>query len=133
MPEITIKDLRQRHIEAFLRARREIRNGWNDIGADELATTLVGFATELGKAKLEADKYRAVIQEFVQGLAKREERRGEISAAEEDGIRVRAAARCEWFDDLDEDDVPDLKAWEVDQLSDQIAGEVNAAYEVPKN
>lgn len=133
MAEITIEDLRQRHIEAFLEARRAIKEGIANLNTEAYAVALLGFATELAKQKLDSEKYRASLAEFASGLVALDERRGDITQAEQDGVNVRAAARCGWFDDLDEDDVGDLEPWRVDQLSTEIIGRFNDAMTVPEN
>lgn len=134
MPTIIIEDLRQRHIEDFLRARRDVRNGWTALDTDRLMAAILSFAKQLGKADLEADKYSTALREAVQALGRRAERQDQVTAIEEDGIRLRAAIRCGWFgDELTEDDVGDLHGWEVDQLSTAVAERFNEAMTVPKN
>ncbi len=134
MTEITIKDLKQRHIEAFLKARREIKEGYADFNAETFAAALSNLAVELEKKAIDKDKFNVTLAQYTQGLLAMDERRGELSAAEMDGVSVRAAARCGWFgDDLKEEDVPELTPYEVDRLSTAVADTFNAAYEVPKN
>jgi len=133
MAEITIKDLKQRHIEDFLRARRDIQVGRAELNQQSYSDALVGFAAALIKKKVEGDEFRDALAKFVEGLLAMGEREQALTIIEEAGVRVRAAARCEWFDDLDEDDVGDLPAWEVDQLSDTVADAFNEAMTVPKN
>lgn len=133
--DITITDLRQRHIEEFLRARRDIRAGIADLTPGEYADVLVGFAQSLAKKKITGEEYAATLTQYVNGLvAMQEQHSGEITVTEEDGIRVRAAARCGWFGDgLDEDGVDDLYGWQVDELSDKVTEAFNEALTVPKN
>lgn len=132
--DITITDLRQRHIEDWLKARRDIRAGIADLTSGEYADTMVGFAQSLVKKKITGDEYAVTLEKFVNGLLALREARGEITVTEEDGIRVRAAARCGWFgDELDEDGVSDLYAWQVDELADKVTETFNEALAVPKN
>lgn len=133
MPDITIKDLKQRHIEEFLKARRDILNQSAGLDADGFATSLAGFAVQLAKKGLESEQYDTALAEFVRGLGAVQERAQDVTNAEEDGLRVRAAARCGWFDDLEEEGVGDLEPWRVDQLSDEIATRFNDAMTVPEN
>ncbi len=134
MPDITIKGLKQRHIEEFLEARREIKLGIADTDARAFATALMGFAMELAKQGLKPEQYNATITEYAQGVTRIESRRGELTAAEEDGIRVRAAVRVGWFgDELVEDDIAEMEPWRVDQLADAVAEKFNEAFEVPEN
>jgi len=132
MPEITIKDLRQRHIEDFLRERRNIANDSAGLDADKFAAALVAFAREAAKS-LDGTDFASAMSEYVRGLTAIHEQRDTLTAIEEDGVRVRAAARCGWFDGLDEGDVPGLEPWRVDQLSTEIAERFNEARTAPKN
>lgn len=133
MADITIKDLKQRHIEDFLRARRDIQIGQSDLGPKDYSDALVGFAAALVKKKVEGDAFREALGKFVEGLLAMQERRAGLTAIEESGVRVRAAARCGWFEELTEDGVGDLAGWEVDQLSDAVAERFNEAMTVPKS
>jgi len=133
MAEITIKDLRQRHIEAFLKARRDIAAGRAGLTPEGYSDALVGFAGQLIKQQVEGEQFTATLGKFVEGLLAMQERQRALTAIEEAGVRVRAAARCGWFDGLDEDDVGDMHGWEVDQLSDAVAERFNEAMTVPKN
>lgn len=133
MAEITITDLRQRHIEDWLAARRDVRAGKANLTPQGFSTALVGFATTLAKKQIEGEEFRAALDSFVRGLLAMQEQREALSAYEENGVRVRAAARCGWFDELDEGAVGDLQPWEVDQLSDAVTDAFNEAVTVPKN
>ena len=133
MAEITIKNLKQRHIEAFLAARRDIKNKRAGLDPESFAASLASFAVQLSSKKLTTEQYDTALAQFVNGMNGVYERRQEITQAEQDGVNVRAAARCGWFDELDADDVGDLEAWRVDQLSTEIVDLFNEAVTVPEN
>jgi len=134
MAEITIKDLKQRHIEEFLAARRAIRNDRMRLTPKDFGEVLATFAVTLAKKELKPEQYATALDRYVQGLGLLAQQREELSGPEEDGLRVRAAARCGWFgNDMTEDGVGDLAAWEVDALSNAVTETFNAAYEIPKN
>ena len=133
MAEIVIKDLRQRHIEDFLKERREIQAGLSGLTPASFGDALVGFAAALKKAVIEKEEYNVTLAQFVTGLISLDERRTEISQVEMNCVNVQAAIRCEWFDDLAEDAVGDLEAWRVTELSNEITALINDALTVPKN
>lgn len=133
MAELAIEKLKQRHIEGFLEAVRDLRRSKISVTPEQLSASMTDFAVALMKAKVEGGEFAHALAEYRRGLLEIEKRASDLTVPEEDGVRVRAAARCEWFSDFDEDDVDDMEPWRVDELSSQITEAFNAAMEMPKN
>lgn len=129
-------DLRQRDVEAYFRAEREIRAGLHKVGGDEHASALISFTTELLKAKpkMEREKFSAAVSLFQRGLLIQDERMGVLGEVETCGVYVRAAVRCEWLSQeeakIEENDVGDMHPGVVLFLSGEIQKEIAMSYEV---
>lgn len=133
MTEFAIKDLKQRHIEAFHQAQRDVKAGRASLDADSYGEQLAAFVAELSKAGVKPEQFQAALAEFGRGVMALDARQNELTGRESEGVRVRAACRCGWFEELSEDDVGDLEPWRVSQLDDEIVERYKAAYDVPKN
>jgi len=133
MADITIGNLTQRQLEDFLQAERDVEAGRSGMGPQQFSEALAGFATALLKEEMDPQQYNIALGKFVEGLALFGQRRDDLKQIERDGARVRAAARCGWFDDLDEEAVNDMAPWEVDQLGTAVLDRCNEAVTVPKN
>jgi len=133
MAEIKIKELKQRHVEHFLRTRREIQAGMSGLTPQGYGDALVGFAGALKAQKLEPGEFAVTLEKYVTGLLKIDEQKSDITQLEMNGVNVRSAARLDWFDDLVEAAVDDMEPWRVIQLSDEIIQLYNDALTVPKD
>jgi hypothetical protein len=134
MPDIKIEKLTQRQLEEFVQARRDIVAGRAALTPESFADALLAFATELTKQELEPDEFKAALNTYRQGVFELDQRSAEVSVHEEEGIRVRAAARCGWFGDaLAEEDVGDFEPWRVSQIDDDIVAFYKKATTAPKN
>lgn len=137
MTEIKIEKLTQRHLEEWIQARRDIVLGRANLNTESYGDAMLTFATELTKelVKIEdgAERFKDVLAEYRIGLFELDRRSEEVSKHEEEGMRVRAAARRGWFDDLAEEDVDDLAPWEVSRIDDQIVAFYKEATSAPKN
>jgi hypothetical protein len=129
-----LPDFRQRDVEDFFAAVRQIQNGIQGTTPEILEGAAVGFLAALQKNKVklaDADHMAVALREYLGALREMQDRAGAISSPEFVGGIVRAAARCGWLEGIAEDGVPDLPPNAVTWLSEAIQREVAQSYEVP--
>jgi len=133
MADYTLKsDLRQRDIEAFFKARREIEAGCLEVPATQLAAQLVELLQSVRSAGLKpgTPEFLQVFQEFARELRMRQAP-AQLSGPEATGVSVRAAIRAGWLSGLDEGVVGELKPAIVRDLAQKVDDSLRAAYNLP--
>jgi len=126
-----IPELTQGRVEDFYRERGRIEAGMRQITADSYVERLGKFAGTLAKLDLDGAELQAVLTEFTDGLTRISAGAGELSGAEGNGATVRAMARLDWLDGVDEDDVAEMKPAAVRLIAMELVGFVNEAYRIP--
>jgi len=133
MDNYTLKsDLRQRDIEAFFKARREIEASCLEVPASQLAGQLAELLQTVRSAGLKpgSSEFLQVFQEFARELRMRQAP-AQLSGPEITGVSVRAAIRVGWLSGLDEGAIGELKPAIVRDLAQKVDDALGKAYELP--
>ena len=123
----------QGQLEAFLQAERQLRHGLNYRAPTAVAGTLVDLLKQAQKAgvKLAGEELRVVLEAYgaqVRGY----DLQGELTAVEQHGLFVRAAARVGLVD-YREEDVDSMAPAQVRAEYESLAALFAASLDVPKN
>ena len=123
----------QGQLEAFLQAERELRHGLNYRTPTAVAGVLVDLLKQAQKAgiKLAGDDLKVTLEVFAQQV-RGYDLQGELTAVEQHGLFVRAAARV-GLADYSEADVAGMAPHRVRAEYERLAALFSASLEVPKN
>ena len=126
-------ELRQRDIEAFFRARRDIQAGINRQDARELSSVIVDFIRDVQDAGVKpgSTAFSTVFREFSGKVQALRSIAGDLTGPENNGLDVRAAIRAEWLTDITQEEVDDLHPAAVVWLATEINNTLGKAFEVP--
>lgn len=125
-------DLRQRDVEAFFMAQREIRDGRLSMPVKSLADAVAGFLRQLADMDIRpgTPDFSTVFGEFSSTLRATHQPRRAITKAEETGVTTRAAARCGIVEGLAEADVADMRPAVVLWLANEVDQAIGRAYAI---
>jgi hypothetical protein len=125
-------DLRQRHIEAFFMAQREIRDGRLSMPVKSLADAVAGFLKQLAGMDIRpgTPDFALVFGEFASTLRATHQPRRALTKAEDTGVIVRAAARSGLVEALAEDAVGDMAPAVVVWLANEVDQAIGRAYAI---
>ena len=126
-------ELRQRDVEAFFHARRNIQAGIDQQDMRELSGVMVGFIRDVQGAgvKLGSPDFTTVFREFSGKIQALRSTSGNLAGPEKNGLDVRTAIRCEWLTGITESEVDDLHPAAVTWLASEINEAFSTAYEIP--
>ena len=133
MAATVLEDIRQRHIDAYWTAERDIIDGRQSLDPPGLAGALVAFAVAVqsGKVKPDEKQYNALLGEFASTLRWRTQRNSRLKDAEYVGVAVRAGIRAGIITGVREDDVDEMLPRDVTALCQQLTEAVKAVSVVP--
>lgn len=128
-----MSDWTQGQLEAFLRAERELRHGLNYRAPTAVAGVLVDLLKQAQKAgvKLSGDDLKVTLEVFAQQV-RGYDLQGELTAVEQHGLFVRAAARVGLVD-YTESAIDAMPPHQVKAEYKRIEALFTASLEVPKN
>ena len=128
-----MSDWTQGQLEAFLRAERELRHGLNYRAPTAVAGALVDLLKQAQKAgvKLAGDDLKVTLEVFAQQV-RGYDLQGELTAVEQHGLFVRAAARV-GLANYTESAIDAMPPHQVRSEYERLAGLFTASLEVPKN
>lgn len=125
-------DLRQRDVEAFFMAQREIRDGRLSLPIKALAEAVAGFLKQLADMNIRpgTPDFATVFGEFSSTLRATHQPRRALTKAEDTGITIRAAARCGLVAGLAEDAVAEMRPAVVLWLAGEVDQAIGRAYSI---
>ena len=128
------RPLLQRDIEAYFSAEREIKKTRHGDTPQMLTDAIVKFHTSVSQIQnMNNAKYNVLAEQYAQLLRISKISDDELSAAERNGISLRAAVAAGILEGCTPDDIDAMPPYKVTQLTVELSEALNEAYEVPKN
>ena len=127
-----ITEVLNKHVTRYFEEKRNLELAFETFSGEEIARELVALNAAI-KGSVDNDKYKTIVDAFVKlYLARRHPKVTGIAPLENTQV-VIAAIRAGIIEGLTENEVGDMRAYQVVELTRQVSAVLSASFDVPKN